>query len=69
MATFAPNQDIETRFEERVREAWDAYKDQLAGLEGRAYDDAEADAWAHLQDTLREIEAAREAHAIASAAG
>jgi hypothetical protein len=69
MATFAPKHDFETRLDERVREAWDVYRHQLDGLGGRAYDDAEAGAWAQLQDTLREVEGEREAHAIASAAG
>jgi hypothetical protein len=69
MATFAPKHDFETQLDERVRAAWDVYKQQLDGLGGRAYDDAEADAWAELQDTLRDVEDEREAHAIASAAG
>jgi len=61
MATFAPNHDIESRLDARVREAWSAYKDQLVELEGRDYDDAEAGSWAQLQDTLREIDLEREA--------
>jgi hypothetical protein len=61
MATFAPNQEIETRLDERVREAWTMYKERLAGLEGREYDEAEAGSWAQLQETLREIADEREA--------
>jgi hypothetical protein len=61
MATFAPNKDIEIRLDERVREAWTAYKECLTGLEGRAYDEAEAGSWARLQTTLRDIDGERAA--------
>jgi hypothetical protein len=56
MTTFAPNQDT---LDERTREAWSAYRDQLVELEGREYDAAEADSWERLQDALRHIEADR----------
>jgi hypothetical protein len=61
MATFAPNHEIETRLDARVREAWSAYKDQLVELEGRDYDEAEAGSWAQLQETLREVDLERDA--------
>ncbi|HMJ34728.1 MAG TPA: hypothetical protein VK501_12495 [Baekduia sp.] len=56
MTTFAPNQDT---LDERTREAWSAYRDQLVELEGREYDAAEAGSWERLQDALRDIEADR----------
>jgi hypothetical protein len=60
MTTYAPH-DIER--DERVREAWTAYLDGIAELEGREYDEAEADSWDHLQDTLREIDGEHRASA------
>jgi hypothetical protein len=45
--------------EARTRIAWTSYRDELAGLEGRTYDDAEAAAWDQLQATLRELEIER----------
>jgi hypothetical protein len=69
MATFAPNKDIETRLDERVREAWTAYKECLTDLDGREYDEAEAGSWARLQDTLREIDGEREALAATAQDG
>jgi hypothetical protein len=56
MTTFAPNQDT---LDERTREAWSAYRDQLTDLHGREYDVAEVDSWDRLQDALRDIEADR----------
>jgi hypothetical protein len=56
MATYTPN---ESTLDERVREAWTAYKDDIADLEGADYEAAEAESWDRLQDTLREIEAGR----------
>jgi hypothetical protein len=56
MTTFAPNQDT---LDERTREAWSAYRDELAELQGREYDAAETDSWERLQDALRTIEADR----------
>lgn len=61
MTTFA-RPDIELRLAEldaRARVAWTTYRDELASLEGRAYDDAEAPAWDQLQASLREVEIAR----------
>lgn len=37
------------------REAWDDYAAELAGLEGRGYEDAEAVAWERLVERLREL--------------
>ena len=56
MATFAPNQDLETRLDARERAAWAMYKDALEGLDGQEYDDAETASWARLQDALAKIE-------------
>jgi len=42
--------------DERVRRAWEAYRDSLADLAGRPYDAAEAASWERLQDVLRDIE-------------
>jgi hypothetical protein len=58
MTTFAPH---DPALDERTREAWSSYRDALNELSGRAYDDAEADAWQHLQDELGQIEADRAA--------
>jgi hypothetical protein len=58
MTTFAPN---ESTLDERTREAWSTYRDDLADLQGRAYDNAESQSWERLQDELREIEADRAA--------
>jgi hypothetical protein len=65
MTAYAPDHDTAAPFDGRVREAWTAYKDRLDALEGRAYDDAETEAWETLQDALRDIEADREAEAAA----
>jgi hypothetical protein len=56
MTTFAPDQDT---LDERTREAWSAYRDELAELHGREYDAAENDSWERLQDALRTIETDR----------
>ena len=61
MTTFA-TPDTERRLAEldaRTRVAWTSYRDELASLEGRVYDDAEAAAWDQLQATLREVEIER----------
>ena len=58
MTTFAPNQDT---LDERTREAWTAYRDELVELQGRQYDAAEAEAWERLEEALRLIEADRAA--------
>lgn len=56
MTTFAVN---ETTLDERIRDAWTTYRDDLAALAGREYDDAEAESWERLQQTLRAIESDR----------
>jgi hypothetical protein len=58
MTTFAPH---DPQLDERTREAWSTYRDQLADLTGRDYDTAEAEAWDRLQDALGTIEADRAA--------
>jgi hypothetical protein len=58
MTTFAPN---DPALDERTRQAWSAYRDGLTDLTGRDYDDAESDAWDHLQQELEAIEADRAA--------
>jgi hypothetical protein len=58
MTTYAPN---DRALDERTRQAWSAYRDGLADLTGREYDDAEADAWDRLQEALGEIETDRAA--------
>jgi hypothetical protein len=46
----------DSALDERTRKAWSAYRDELAELQGRAYDEAETASWDHLQETLRDIE-------------
>ncbi len=57
MTTYAPNQTdlLLEELGEREREAWNAYRDNLRDLGGRAYDDAESTAWDELQRTLRDV--------------
>ena len=45
--------------DERTQDAWAVYSDSLRDLTGRAYDEAEPDAWDHLQRRLRELEGLR----------
>ncbi|MDP2712353.1 MAG: hypothetical protein Q8O56_14135 [Solirubrobacteraceae bacterium] len=49
------------QLDERTRSAWSSYRDALAGLDGPAYDAAEAAQWDGLQAALGEIEIARAA--------
>jgi hypothetical protein len=58
MTTFAPH---ESTLDERTREAWSAYRDELVELHGRQYDAAETESWERLQEALRDIEADRDA--------
>jgi hypothetical protein len=58
MTTFAPH---DPQLDERTRQAWSTYQDGLGDLSGRAYDDAEAEAWDQLQDALERIAADRAA--------
>ena len=52
MTTYAPQ---DATLDERTRKAWDAYREELAGLNGRAYDEAETTAWERLQTALQDI--------------
>ncbi len=69
MTTFAtPNAErLLADLDARTRVAWTTYRDELAGLEDRAYDAAESAAWEQLQSTLEEIETVRAE--LASAVG
>ena len=58
MTTFTP---YNSTLDERTREAWSSYRDQLVELQGRAYDAAEAESWDRLQEQLQDIEADRAA--------
>lgn len=61
MTTFA-TPDTQRRLAEleaRKRIAWAAYRDDLSGLAGQAYDDAEPAAWDQLQATLGALEMQR----------
>ncbi|HET6505800.1 MAG TPA: hypothetical protein VFG42_03325 [Baekduia sp.] len=58
MTTYAPH---DATLDERTRTAWGAYRDELADLSGKAYDEAENTAWERLQETLRDIEGDRAA--------
>lgn len=53
MPTFATEHEIERL--EAEREAWDAYRAALSGLDGRAYEEAELVAWEALQQRLAEL--------------
>jgi len=53
MTATAPRQDSERPDAEQ--EAWDRYREDLQGLEGREYEDAEGPSWERLQRRLREI--------------
>ena len=39
----------------RERQAWETYSDGLRGLEGRDYEETEAESWDRLQSRLREL--------------
>jgi hypothetical protein len=59
MTTAAPRNEIPATLEEldeRTQDAWAVYSDGLRDLTGRDYDEAESDAWDHLQRRLRELE-------------
>ena len=61
MTTFA-TPDTQRRLAEldaRKRSAWTTYRDDLSGLDGQEYDDAEPAAWDQLQATLGELEMER----------
>jgi hypothetical protein len=52
MTTYAPH---DATLDERTRKAWAAYREELDGLAGKAYDEAESSAWERLQEALRDI--------------
>jgi hypothetical protein len=54
MTTTAPRQDSERPGAER--DAWARYREDLRGLAGREYEDAERASWDRLQRRLGEIE-------------
>jgi hypothetical protein len=58
-----PQQD--PALEERTREAWQRYVEELRDLEGAAYDAAETEAWEHLQADLAALAAQAEEQASA----
>lgn len=58
MTTFTPQ---DSTLDERTRTAWSTYREDLAELQGRAYDAAEAESWDRLQEQLQDIEADRAA--------
>jgi hypothetical protein len=49
----------EVELEERTREAWSRYAEDLRALQGRPYEEAEEAAWDRLQDALADIAADR----------
>ncbi len=62
MTTVAPRRDVPATLEEvveRTQEAWTIYREELRGLQGRDYDDAEDRAWQRLQQELGELEERR----------
>ncbi len=57
--TTAAAHDVERELRARIAAAWRTYSDDLRGLEGAAYADAETAAWEGLQASLREVEGQR----------
>lgn len=55
MSLIIPQQD--PALDERTRDAWRRYADELRGLEGAEYEHAEHEAWEHLQADLAAIAA------------
>jgi hypothetical protein len=62
MTTYISDQTTRrlAEIEQRERQAWEAYSDDLQGLEGRDYEEAEGESWERLQRTLRELEDERQ---------
>jgi hypothetical protein len=61
MTIYAP-EDTERRLEElaeRERDAWSIYREDMRGLVGRRYDEAETEAWDELQRELLELSSER----------
>ncbi len=63
MSITAPKQDAE--LEERTRDAWRRYSEDLRDRTGRDYEDAEHEAWDRLQAELADIAAEAAELAIA----
>ncbi|MBJ7330479.1 MAG: hypothetical protein JHC95_11325 [Solirubrobacteraceae bacterium] len=64
MAQFATSDDHAVRLAEldvAVTDAWTDYRLALRDLTGREYDEAEIDAWEHLQAELEHLEVQRRA--------
>lgn len=62
MSSFATSNDPAVRLAEldvAVTDAWMDYRLALRDLKARAYDEAEAEAWEHLQTELEQLEAER----------
>ena len=61
MTIFAPDDTdrLLDELDEREREAWTIYREDLVGIVGRRYDDAEAEAWDELQRVLLELSSER----------
>ncbi|MCD6726843.1 MAG: hypothetical protein LT070_06340 [Solirubrobacteraceae bacterium] len=55
MSIIAPQQDLAAQ--ERTREAWSLYADEVRGLSGSAYENAEHAAWERLRRELDRIAA------------
>ena len=51
----AQERPTSTELERRVRHAWASYSASLRDLEGKQYEEAEAQAWERLQRRLAEI--------------
>ena len=62
MTTFATHEGAKLEeLDERARQAWGSYRENLVDLDGIAYDEAERAEWEYLQTELREIAAERAA--------
>ncbi|CAB4862398.1 unannotated protein [freshwater metagenome] len=66
MSIVAPN---DTEAEQRTREAWQRYAEELRDLSGAAYVEAENDAWDRLQAELADAAAGRDELVGAGAQG
>jgi hypothetical protein len=55
MTASAPHHETTADTAALTREAWDAYRESLRDLDGRAYEDAEHASWEELQRRLRAI--------------
>lgn len=63
MTTFAADHDTSRQLEqldERMRDAWEAYRTSTSQLEGSDYEEAELVSWERLQRSLDELSDERE---------